>query len=155
MNILGKIYLLTADTLWLVGKKENTCMLYLTHFFTLTWSSLSNFCKLFFTHAIAPASQQKTVYRYFECQFNTTIDSLSSHLCRNVMMCKLEKFGARDRNSWRCKYKDNNGKDLKVKNFIEVNEAIMWIWSNKLIKNVEQMTLKNQMQSDIRSFFRF
>ena len=53
------------------------------------------------------------------------IDSLSSHLCRNVMICKLEKFGARDSNSWRCKYKDNNGKDLKVKNFIEVNEAIM------------------------------
>ena len=26
---------------------------------------------------------------------------------------------------------------------------------NELIKNVEQMTLKNQMQSDIRSFFRF
>ena len=26
---------------------------------------------------------------------------------------------------------------------------------NELIKNVEQMTLKNQMQSDIRGFFRF
>ena len=153
MNILGKIYLWTADTLWLVRKKENTCMLYLTHFFTLTWSTLSNFCKLFFTHVIALASQQKTVYRYFECQFNTTIDSLSSHLCRNMMICKLEKFGARGSNSWRCKYKDNNGKDLKVKNFRSQRSDHVNMIFNELIKNVEQMTLKNQKQSDIRSLY--
>ena len=72
-----------------------------------------------------------------------------------MMICKLEKFGARGSNSWRCKYKDNNGKDLKVKNFRSQRSDHVNMIFNELIKNVEQMTLKNQKQSDIRSFFRF
>ena len=44
----------------------------------------------------------------------------------------------------------------KVKSFIEVNRSnhLNMIF-NKLVENVEQMTLKNRKQSDIRSFFRF
>ena len=44
----------------------------------------------------------------------------------------------------------------EVKNFIEVNgsDHLNMIF-NELIENVEQMKLKNQKQSDIRSFFRF
>ena len=48
-------------------------------------------------------------------------------------------------------------KKLKeVRNFIEVNgrDHLNMIF-NELIENVEQVTLKNQKQSDIRSFFRF
>ena len=42
------------------------------------------------------------------------------------------------------------------RNFIEVNgrDHLNMIF-NELIENVEQVTLKNQKQSDIRSFFRF
>ena len=43
----------------------------------------------------------------------------------------------------------------EVKNFIEVNGKDNWnLIFNVLIENVEQMKLKNQKQSDIRSFFR-
>ena len=43
----------------------------------------------------------------------------------------------------------------EVKNFIEVNGRDNWnLIFNVLIENVEQMKLKNQKQSDIRSFFR-
>ena len=43
----------------------------------------------------------------------------------------------------------------EVKNFIEVNGRDNWnTMFNVLIENVEQMKLKNQKQSDIRSFFR-
>ena len=43
----------------------------------------------------------------------------------------------------------------EVKNFIEVNGRDNWnTIFNVLIENVEQMKLKNQKQSDIRSFFR-
>ena len=44
----------------------------------------------------------------------------------------------------------------EVRNFIEVNgrDHLNMIF-NELIENVEQVTLKNQKQSDIRSFFRF
>ena len=43
----------------------------------------------------------------------------------------------------------------EVKNFIEVNRRdYLNMIFNKLIENVEQMKLKNQKQSDIRSFFR-
>ena len=44
----------------------------------------------------------------------------------------------------------------EVKNSIEVNgtDYLNMIF-NELIENVEQMTLKNQKQSDIRSSFRF
>ena len=44
----------------------------------------------------------------------------------------------------------------EVKNFIEVNgsDHLNMIF-HELIENVEQMKLKNQKQSDIRSFFRF
>ena len=42
-----------------------------------------------------------------------------------------------------------------MKNFIEVNRRdYLNMIFNKLIENVEQMKLKNQKQSDIRSFFR-
>ena len=43
----------------------------------------------------------------------------------------------------------------EVKNFIEVNgsDHLNMIF-NELIKNVEQMKLKNQKQSDIRRFLR-
>ena len=43
----------------------------------------------------------------------------------------------------------------EVKNFIEVDgrDHLNMIF-NELIENVVQMTLKNQKQSDIRSFFR-
>ena len=44
---------------------------------------------------------KKIVHRYFESQFNPTIDSLSSHFYTNVMIRKLNKFGAKDSNSWR------------------------------------------------------
>ena len=37
---------------------------------------------------------KKHLYRYFESQSKTTIDSLSSHLYTNVMICKLKKFGS-------------------------------------------------------------
>ena len=44
----------------------------------------------------------------------------------------------------------------EVKNFIKVNgsDHLNMIF-NELIEDVEQMKLKNQKQSDIRSFFRF
>ena len=43
----------------------------------------------------------------------------------------------------------------EVRNFIEVNGSdYLNIILNELIKNVEQMKLKNQNQSDIRSFSR-
>ena len=44
----------------------------------------------------------------------------------------------------------------KVKSFLKVNGTnhLNMIF-NKLVENVEQMTLKNQKESDIRSFFRF
>ena len=44
----------------------------------------------------------------------------------------------------------------EVKNLIEVNgsDHLNMIF-NKLIENLEQMTLKNQKQSNIRCFFRF
>ena len=43
----------------------------------------------------------------------------------------------------------------EVKNFIEVNRRdYLNMLMKKLIENVEQMKLKNQKQSDIRSFFR-
>ena len=44
----------------------------------------------------------------------------------------------------------------EVKHFIEVNGSnnLNMIF-NELIENVDQMTLKNQNQSDIRSLFRF
>ena len=43
----------------------------------------------------------------------------------------------------------------EVKNFIEVNgsDHLNMIF-NELIENVKQMKLKNQKQSDVRSFFR-
>ena len=34
----------------------------------------------------------KKVYKYFESQSNTSTDSLSSHLCTIVMICKLKKL---------------------------------------------------------------
>ena len=37
---------------------------------------------------------KKHLYRYFESQSKTTIDSLSSHLYTIVMICKLKKFGS-------------------------------------------------------------
>ena len=44
----------------------------------------------------------------------------------------------------------------EVKNSIEVNGSdYLNMIFNELIENVEQMTLKNQKQSDIRSSFRF
>ena len=80
VKILGKIYLLIADTIWLVEKKKTYAWFYLTHFFTLTWSSF-NFSRLFFTHVISLASPlKKIVNRYFKSQSSTTIGSLSSHL---------------------------------------------------------------------------
>ena len=44
----------------------------------------------------------------------------------------------------------------EVKNFIKVNgsDHLNMIF-NELIEDAEQMKLKNQKQSDIRSFFRF
>ena len=44
----------------------------------------------------------------------------------------------------------------EVKHFIEVNRSdnLNMIF-NELIENMDQMTLKNQNQSDIRSLFRF
>ena len=43
----------------------------------------------------------------------------------------------------------------EVKNFIQVNERDhLTMIFNELIENVEQMKLKNQKQSNIRSFFR-
>ena len=43
----------------------------------------------------------------------------------------------------------------KVKNFIEVNESDrLNVIFNELIENVEQMKLKNQKESYIRSFLR-
>ena len=44
----------------------------------------------------------------------------------------------------------------EVKHFIEVNgsDNLNMIF-NELIENVDQVTLKNQNQSDIRSLFRF
>ena len=44
----------------------------------------------------------------------------------------------------------------EVKNFIKVNRSDhLNMILNELIEDVEQMKLKNQKQSDIRSFFRF
>ena len=86
VNLFGKIYVLIADTLWLVAKIVNTCF-YLTHFFTLTSISLSYFSKLFFTHV-----HKKKVYRYLESQSNTLINSFSNHLYMILMICKLKKL---------------------------------------------------------------
>ena len=44
----------------------------------------------------------------------------------------------------------------KVKSFIEVDGSNhLNVTFNKLVEKVEQIALKNQKQSDIRSFFRF
>ena len=95
----GQNFPLTANTLWLVGKKENTCM-FLFDTFTLTWSSLSNFSKLIFTHVITCISIKNSL-QVFESQSNTTFDFLSSHFYTDVMICKLKKFWAIDSNRWK------------------------------------------------------
>ena len=59
-----QIYLLITDTLWLAGEKKSHACFYSTNFFTLTWSSLSNFSKLFSTHVITLTSQKKIFDRY-------------------------------------------------------------------------------------------
>ena len=57
-----------------------------------------------------------------------------------------------DSNRWRWEKKDNSSKS---KIFIEVNGSDHFnMIFNRLIKNAEQMKLKNQKQSDIRSFLR-
>ena len=72
-----------------IKNKTHACF-YLTQVFTLTRNLLSNFSKLFFTSFITFASPQRKVYRFLESQSNTTIDSLSSHLYTNAMICKLK-----------------------------------------------------------------
>ena len=107
-------------------------------------------------------------YRYFESQSNTTIDSLSSHPYTNVMICKLKKFGSHftsvQRRSQKIRTDEDENRKIaaealkkldEVNNFIEVNgtDHLNMIF-NELIENVEQMKLKNQKQSNIRSFLR-
>ena len=87
----------------------------------------------------------------------------------NVMICKLKKFGSHMTLVLRRSQEIVTGEDenrkitaaeaLKkldeVRNFTEVNGSdYLNIILNELIKNVEQMKLKNQNQSDIRSFSR-
>ena len=87
----------------------------------------------------------------------------------NVMICKLKKFGSHMIPVLRRSQEIVTGEDenrkitaaeaLKkldeVRNFTEVNGSdYLNIILNELIKNVEQMKLKNQNQSDIRSFSR-
>ena len=51
MNILGRIYLLIADTILLVGKKENICMFLFETFLYFNMKLI--FPMLFFTHVVA------------------------------------------------------------------------------------------------------
>ena len=95
VSILGKIYLLIADTLWLVGKKENACMFLFDAFLYFNMKLVIYFFQTIFHSCYNSCiSIKKIVYRYFESQSNTTIDSFSSHFYTNVMICKLKKFGS-------------------------------------------------------------
>ena len=50
VNILGKIYLLIADTILLVGKKENTCIFLFDTFLYFNMKLI--FPMLFFSHML-------------------------------------------------------------------------------------------------------
>ena len=126
-------------------------------------------------------SIKKTVYRYFESQFNTMINSLSSHLCTNGMICKLNKalyFSLAEHVLLTTKEASQSEEEpeivideyenrkitaveaLKkldeVKNFIEVNGSDHFnMIFNESIENVKQMKLKNQNQNFIYTAYSY
>ena len=127
------------------------------------------FRMLFFTHIATLPSPLKILYGYFKSQSYTMIDSLSIHLYINAVICKLKKFGSHFIPVQRRSQKIVTGEDgnrkiaaaeaLKkldeVKKFIKVNKSDhLNIIFNELIEKVEQMKLKNQKLSNIKSFFR-
>ena len=127
------------------------------------------FPMLFFTHVMTLAFPQKILYGYFESQAYTTIDSLSGHLYMNVIICKLKKFGSHftpvQRRSQKIITDEDQNRKItvaealkkldEVKHFKKVNgsDHLDMIF-NELIKTIEQVRLKNQKISDVRSFFR-
>ena len=105
-NILGKICLLIANTIWLVRKKENTytflfnTFLYfntkvIIQFFQVIFHPCCNSC-IFIKKIVYKyfPIHKKLVYRYLESQSNTTIHCFSSRLYINLIICKLKKFGS-------------------------------------------------------------
>ena len=68
--------------------KTHECFCF-TQFFTLTWSSLFNFSKLFSSMLKLLHLNKKIVYLFFESKSKSTIDCLSIHLYKNVMLFKL------------------------------------------------------------------
>ena len=127
------------------------------------------FRMLFFTHIVTLASPLKILYGYIKSQSYTMIDSLSINLYINAIICKLKKFGSHFTPVQRRSQKIVTGEDgnskitaaeaLKkldeVKKFIKVNKSNhLNIIFKELIEKVEQMKLKNQKLSNIRSFFR-
>ena len=92
MNILGKIYLLIANTIWLVGKKESTCMFLFDTFLYFNMKLI--FPMLFFIYVITLASPWKILHGCFEFQSYTTTDFLSGHFYMNVIIGKLKKSGS-------------------------------------------------------------
>ena len=132
--------------------------------FTLTWNSLSNFSKLF-----SPMLQLLHFHKRYFTAFSTpksytTIDSL--------WMWPLHECGyLQTEDIWKPLYSSlteqpevGNRKIAatealkkidELKSFIEVNGSDhLNLIFNELIENVEQRKLKNQKQSDIRSFLR-
>ena len=96
---------------------------YLNYLFTLTWSSLSNFSKLFFTYVITLASPQKIFYGYFKSKSYTTIDSTwiwPLHECDDLKSEEIWKphdFSLveepEDSNGWRWEQKNNSSRSIK------------------------------------------
>ena len=96
------------------------------------------------------------------------IDSFSSQLYMNGIVCKLKKlesyYSSLGKSQKIVTDEDKNKtitaaeilkKFVEVKNFIKVNGSdYLNIVFNKLMKHVEQMKLKNKKISDITSFFR-
>ena len=140
-------------------------------FFTLTWSSLSNFFKLFFTHVISPVSPKKIVYRYFESPLHERDDLSTEEIWKpfysssgeHLLQVAEESNQSREEPEIVADEDETRNitapealkKFYELKNLIEVNgsDHLNMIF-NDLIENVKQMKLKSQKQSDIRSFFR-
>ena len=95
------------------------------------------FLMLFFTHVITHVKLLHLLknYEYFDSQSYTTIDSLSSHIYMNVIICKLKRFGSHftpvKRRSQKIVTDEDENRKIttaealkkldEVKNFIKVN----------------------------------
>ena len=111
------------------------------------------FLMLFFTHVTTHVKLLHLLKNceYFDSQSYTTIDSLSSHIYMNVIICKLKKFGSHftpvKRRSQKIVTDEDENRKIttaealkkldEVKNFIEANRSDhMNMIFNKSIENV-------------------